>query len=163
MKLIQKITYSILFIVSLFIIALLLKKCNTKPVEVVSKVDSTNIYKSQINALKDSIKHLDTTRVKLVTKYRYLKGKTDTIPCDTLINMIVNVCDTIILNDSIEIAKLKQINTVGSLRPQWPVVKNDSIVIDSLKHSRKKYFKGFKHGLIVGSIGGAILAGSTVR
>lgn len=158
MKLIQKITYSILFIVSLFIIALLLKKCNTKPVEVVSKVDSTNIYKSQINALKDSIKHLDTTRVKLVTKYRYLKGKTDTIPCDTLINMIVNVCDTIILNDSIEIAKLKQINTKYSY-----IVKNDSLIIDSLKHSRKKYWKGFKHGLIVGSLGGAILVGSTVR
>lgn len=147
-----------MFIVSLLIISLLLKKCNTKHVEVVSKVDSTNIYKSQINALKDSIKHLDTTRVKLVTKYRYLKGKTDTIPCDTLINMIVNVCDTIILNDSIEIAKLKLINTKYSY-----IVKNDSVVIDSLKHSRKKYFKGFKHGLIVGSLGGAILVGSIVR
>ena len=158
MKLIQKITYSILFIVSLFIIALLLKKCNTKPIQVITQIDSTNIYKTQINALKDSIKHLDTTRVKLVTKYRYIKGKTDTIPCDTLINMIVNVCDTIILNDSIEIAKLKQINTKYSY-----IVKNDSVVIDSLKHSRKKYFKGFKHGLIVGSIGGAILVGATVR
>lgn len=158
MKLIQKITYSILFIVSLFIIALLLKKCNTKPVEVVSKVDSTNIYKSQINALKDSIKHLDTVRVKIVNKYRYLKGKTDTIPCDTLINMIVNVCDTIILNDSIEIAKLKQINTKYSY-----IVKNDSIVIDSLKHSRKKYWKGFKHGLIVGSIGTGIIFGSLIN
>lgn len=136
----------------------MLKKCNTKPLEVVSKVDSTNIYKAEINALKDSIKHLDTTRIKLVTKYRYLKGKTDTIPCDTLIKMIVNVCDTIVLNDSIEISKLKQINTKYSY-----IVKNDSITIDSLKSSRKKYFKGFKHGLIVGSLGGAILVGSLVK
>lgn len=154
----KKLSYSLLFIVSLLIIALLLKKCNTKQIEVVAKIDSTNIYKAEINALKDSIKNLDTTRVKLVTKYRYLKGKTDTIPCDTLINMIVNVCDTIILNDSIEIAKLKQINTKYSY-----IVKNDSVVIDSLKNSRKKYWKGFKHGLIVGGLGGAILAGSTVR
>jgi len=158
MKLIQKLSYSLLFILSLLIIALLLKKCNTEPIIAVNTVDSANIYKSEINALKDSIKHLDTTRVKLVTKYRYLKGKTDTIPCDTLINMIVNVCDTIILNDSIEISKLKQINTKYSY-----IIKHDSIAIDSLKSSRKKYFKGFKHGLIVGSIGGAILIGALVR
>lgn len=148
-----------LFLIGLILGLILLSHCSdtiSKPI--IDKTDSlTNAnYKllDSVSVLNDSITRLDTTRHHIITKYRYLKGLTDTIPCDSLILRVVEVCDTIIEVDSLEIMTLKQIN-----RNFVKVIQNDSTIIakknhaiDSISKSKKKYWFGFKHGFLTGTV-----------
>lgn len=123
----------ILFILSFF-------KCgNDKPIKSVSKnIDTIYVYSLKADSI-------EVIRNKLVTKWH---TKRDTINIHDTIQVIqaLNLCDTIILTDSLEIAFLRTIN-----RNFAKVVYNDSLVIDSLKRSKKKYFRGLKHGIIIGA------------
>ena len=89
---------------------------------------------------------IEKIRIKLVYKYRSIR---DTINIrDTVeVLQLFDLCDTLIVTDSIEINTLRHINNNFA-----KIVHNDSLVIDSLKHSKKKYFRGFKHGFIAGTI-----------
>ena len=158
-----------LFIIGLLLGCILLSNCSgedsKQPIEKPDSLIKANIsLLDSIKLLNDSVAHLDTTRVKTVIKYRYLKGRIDSIPCDTFVTKIVQICDTIIYNDSIEIIALKQINThfAQIIVNDNQIISNKNNEIDSLKNSKKKYWKGFKHGLMTGSIGTTLIFGSVI-
>ena len=158
-----------LFIIGLLLGCILLSNCSgedsKQPIDKSDSLIKANIsLLDSIKILNDSVAHLDTTRVKTVIKYRYLKGRIDSIPCDTFVTKIVQICDTIIYNDSIEIIALKQINThfAQIIVNDNQIISNKNNEIDSLKNSKKKYWKGFKHGLIAGSIGTTLIFGSVI-
>lgn len=158
-----------LFIIGLLLGCILLSNCSgedsKQPVDKSDSLIKANIsLLDSIKILNDSVAHLDTTRVKTVIKYRYLKGRIDSIPCDTFVTKIIQICDTIIYNDSIEIMALKQINThfAEIISNDNQIIINKNNEIDSLKNSKKKYWKGFKHGLIAGSIGTTLIFGSVI-
>ena len=136
-----------LFLLGLLFVLSLFAKCENKPIETNNKAIHDTIKVLQVKA--DTIEKL---RVKLVYKYRSIR---DTVNIrDTVeVLQLLDICDTIIVTDSIEINTLRLINNNFA-----KIVHNDSLVIDSLKHSKKKYFKGFRHGFIAGTIlvGGGI-------
>jgi hypothetical protein len=108
----------LILVVSLFF----LKDCNPLAIPDSSKyIDS---LKNEIQTLEVQKAFLlvkanksDSVRVETIVKYRYLKGRVDTIPCDSLLPQIIVVCDSIIVRDSIYVADLKSI------------IKNDSTII----------------------------------
>jgi len=130
-----------LFLLVVLFVASLFKCDHDKPISVNNK----NIHDT-IKLFQIKVDTIEKLRVKLVYKYRSIR---DTINIrDTVeVLQLLDICDTIIVTDSIEIAFLKTIN-----RNYAKIVYNDSIVIDSLVHSRKKFWKGFKYGFATGSI-----------
>lgn len=146
--------FYVLTIIVCFIIFFNCKGCQPESIN--------NTYSKPIH---DTIKILETkvvklygVRTKLVYKWRTTK---DTINIRDTIEVLklLNVCDTIILTDSIEIQTLKIIN-----KKFYALVKSDSLKIDSLTKSKKKFWRGFKSGFIAGSVStGAIIWTSAIR
>jgi len=66
------------------------------------------------------VKYRDSIRTQTITKWRTIKVKPDSIPCDTFLQHVITFCDTIISVDSAEIASLKGL------------VKQDSVIITGL-------------------------------
>lgn len=131
----------LLFLLGVLFVWVLLPKCcdNEQPIKTDLNKDTVHIYSVKVDSI-------DVIRTKIVTKYKSIR---DTINIHDTLEVIqaLNTCDTIIVVDSLEIAFLKTIN-----RNFAKIVYNDSLEIDSLKSSKKKYFKGFRHGLITGTI-----------
>jgi hypothetical protein len=108
----------LILVVSLFF----LKDCGSSEIPNNSKyIDS---LKSEIQTLEVQkafllvkSKKSDSVRVETIIKYRYLKGRVDAIPCDSLLPQIIIACDSIIVKDSLHIANLNN------------VIKNDSTII----------------------------------
>lgn len=143
-----------LFILSVICVALLLSQCNSctnSPKIADNKSIKDTIYKLQVKV--DSI---DVVRLKYVSKWRVLR---DTINIRDTVQVVtaLNKCDTIIKIDSTEIATLKIIN-----RNFYKLVKSDSLVIDSLTRSKKKYWRGFKHGMLAGVAASTLIYGSVI-
>jgi len=116
--------YFILIIiwVLFFILFSRFKSCESKNINI--DYDSTLILKQQIKKDikdRDSLIKLankkDSVRIETIVKYKWLKGKTDTVPCEDLLPLVYNVCDSIIIVDSSEISILRD------------VIKNDSVII----------------------------------
>ncbi|MFY8248314.1 MAG: hypothetical protein ACOVJ5_01280, partial [Gloeomargaritales cyanobacterium] len=73
----------------------------------------------------------------------------------------VQICDSVIEIDSIEISALKTLNNnlidinkdkTNMLYNRNNVIVKKDAIIDSLTKSKKKYWKGFKHGFVAGAI-----------
>ena len=139
----MKYLYLILF--SALIIALLLPKCSNDN-------KHTFRYIEKIKRIHDTVRIVEAQRVKVLTKWRTLRDSVNVYHLDTIIRDVILTCDTIIKLDSTNIALLNDI------------IKVQEVVIDSLKKSKKPYFKGFKHGFIAGSIvTGSIFTGVFVK
>lgn len=130
----------LLFLIGVLLVWALLPKCGSSEIPNSSniRVDTLRIYSVKVDSI-------DVIRIKQVNKWHSIR---DTINIHDTIQVInaLNLCDTIIVVDSLEIAFLKTIN-----RNFAKVVHNDSIIIDSLKHSKKKFWRGFKYGYITGA------------
>lgn len=129
----------LLFTLGVVFVLALLPKCYGSSSEITnnSNKDTIKIYKVKIDSI-------EVIRTKYINKYKTLR---DTINIHDTIEVIhaLNLCDTIIKTDSNQIAYFKTL-----VNNYEKVIYNDSLVIDSLKTSKKKYFKGFKHGFVTG-------------
>lgn len=154
------ITAKVIFFAAVLIVAcvFLFKGCDEDR-GVVATPDKTDSLKKVIveqEKVKDSLlviaKKKDSVRIETIVKYRYLKGRIDSIPCEELLPKIVNICDSIILVDSSQIATLKQvIKTDSSIIQNYKkIIVNDSTTIVSLNKEVKKQKRQKK---IVGGIG----------
>jgi hypothetical protein len=132
-------TYSCLIILG--IVIALLFKCEGK------KPNQTNTIglKQQIKTVtvkKDSIQKVivreEVIRYKTITKYIHDKGLD--LPCDTVLNLVIADCDTIIKVDSILISSLKKELKYDSLIITWhqKIQAQDSVEILALKKEVKK-------------------------
>ena len=108
----------LILVVSLFF----LKDCGSS--EIPNNSNYIDSLKNEIQTLEVQkafllvkSKKSDSVRTETIVKYRYLKGRVDTIPCDSLLPQIIVACDSIIVKDSLHIANLNN------------VIKNDSTII----------------------------------
>jgi hypothetical protein len=131
-------------LVIILLLALLLNKCEKDARVNIS--DPTTPIKDTIKILQTKVVVLDSIRTKFVYKWRTTK---DTINLRDTIEVLklLSVCDTVILTDSVEIATLKNINF-----QYVKILKIDSVKIDSLTKSKRKFWKGFQSGFVAGSI-----------
>lgn len=124
------------------------------------------IIKDQMHKA-DSLKLLaqshDSIRTEYITQWR-TKIKTvvqhDSIPCDSILPMVINTCDSIIVRDSIYISDLKKIIHTDSIiiDGQSQVIKLDSITIADLDRKVVR-LKRHRRWLLFGTgiLGGAVL------
>jgi len=164
---------NILFKISLFLIgfiiaAILLLKCEVNtPIDNIdglnSKYDSLSKEVIKKDAVTDSLNKvvlgLDTVREKILHVY-HVKKKIINIHDTEWVVKFVQICDSAIEVDSIEISTLKTLNKnlVGINKDKSDMLYNrDNVIIqkdikiDSLTKSKKKYWKGFKHGFVAGA------------
>jgi hypothetical protein len=131
-----------IFILIGIIFACIFVKCEAETV--VNDFDPTEneILKSVIQDLnndRDSLRKItgkkDSVRTIYVTKWKQLKGRIDSIPCDSAIVLVVNMCDTIIMQDSSQITTLKDVIKLDSniIANYEKVVHSDSLYIEQLK------------------------------
>lgn len=134
----------------LLVIALIwagFRSCEPKTIQ--SYIYPTNELKQAIiknKALSDSLKKMaqkkDSVRIKIVTQWRKLKGDTifRSMPCDTILPILVQTCDSIISADSVLIAGLKSVIKSDSLiiQKQDSVIRLDSLNILALSNEIRK-------------------------
>lgn len=154
--------YYLPFIVVLIIVFLLGRQCsNNTPTQTKTDKDSLIQANADLQAdiaiLKDLTRSNDSVRIEYKYRYRTLH---DTIPCE--IKLVY--CDSVIYHDSIAINYRDSIIfKFDTLTANYQkVAKIDSLTIDSLIHSRKKFWKGFKLGLGIGFAAG-VVGGAVVR
>ena len=153
-SILKDIRFYVLTIIVCFIIFFNCKGCQPEPI---NNIDSKPIHDT-IKVLQTKVVTLDSIRTKFVYKWRTVK---DTINLTDTVEVLklLSVCDTIIYTDSVEIQTLKLIN-----KKFYDLVKSDSLKIDSLTKSKKKYWKGFKNGFIAGSVlTGSIIWTSAIK
>lgn len=147
---------------------LLIRQCDdTKAVETDHLKDSLKTTIRNQKRIADSLKLAansnDSVRLEYITKWR-TKIKTiiqhDSIPCDSILPMVVSTCDSIISKDSIYIKDLKDIIYTDSIimDSQAQVIKLDSIKIADLDRKVVR-LKRHRRWLLFGTgvLGGAIL------
>jgi hypothetical protein len=148
---------------------ILLLKCEaTTPVDNIdglnSRYDSLNKEIIKKDAITDSLNKvvdkLDTVREKILHIY-HVQKKTINIHDTVLMYKFVQICDSVIEVDSIQISNLKTLNKnlvdinkdkSDMLYNRDNVIVKKDAIIDSLTKSKKKYWKGFKHGFLAGAI-----------
>lgn len=132
----------VLTIIVCFIIFFNCKGCQPEPI---NNIDSKPIHDT-IKILETKVVKIDSVRTKLVYKWRTNK---DTFNIRDTIEVLklLSICDTIIFTDSVQIQTLKKINS-----QYVKLCRIDSVKIDSLTKSKKKYFRGFKYGFITGVV-----------
>jgi hypothetical protein len=148
---------------------ILLLKCEvTTPVDNIdglnSRYDSLNKEIIKKDAITDSLNKvvdkLDTVREKILHIY-HVQKKTINIHDTVLMYKFVQICDSVIEVDSIQISNLKTLNKnlvdinkdkSDMLYNRENVIVKKDAIIDSLTKSKKKYWKGFKHGFVAGAI-----------
>lgn len=150
----KDIRFYVLTIIVCFIIFFNCKGCQPEPI---NNTYSKPIHDT-IKVLQTKVVTLDSIRTKFVYKWRTVK---DTINLTDTVEVLklLSVCDTIIYTDSVEIQTLKTINFNYA-----KICRIDSVKIDSLTKSKKKYWKGFKNGFIAGSVlTGSIIWTSSIK
>ena len=157
-----------LFVIVVMAMILLLKCETTKPVDNIdglnSRYDSLSKEVIKKDVITDSLNKvvlgLDTVREKILHVY-HVKKKTINIHDTVLMYKFVQICDSVIEIDSIEISTLKTLNKnlidinkdkSDMLYNRDNVIVKKDAIIDSLTKSKKKYWKGFKHGFAAGAI-----------
>jgi hypothetical protein len=142
-----------LILIIIFLI-LIWNKCNYIVITPVhsdkdSLIQANADLQADISILKDLAKSSDSVRIEYKYKYRTLH---DTIPCE--IKLVY--CDSVIYHDSIAINYRDSIiYKFDTLTANYQkVAKIDSLTIDSLSRSRKKFWKGVKVGLGIGYTAG---------
>ena len=147
---------------------LLTRQCdNTEAVETDHLKDSLKTTIRNQKRISDSLKLVangnDSVRLEYITKWR-TKIKTiiqhDSIPCDSILPMVVSTCDSIISKDSIYIKDLRDIIYTDSIimDSQAQVIKLDSIKIADLDRKVVR-LKRHRRWLLFGTgvLGGAVL------
>jgi hypothetical protein len=147
---------------------LLTRQCDdSKAVEADHLKDSlkTVIYNQMhvADSLKEVAKGHDSIRTEYITKWR-TKVKTlvqhDSIPCDSVLKIVVTTCDTLIIKDSVYISDLKKIIVTDSIiiDSQAQVIKLDSTKIADLDRKVAR-LKRHRRWLLFGTgmLGGAVL------
>ena len=147
---------------------LLTRQCDdSKAVEADHLKDSlkTVIYNQMhvADSLKEVAKGHDSIRTEYITKWR-TKVKTlvqhDSIPCDSVLKIVVTTCDTLIIKDSVYISDLKKIIVTDSIiiDSQAQVIKLDSTKIADLDRKVVR-LKRHRRWLLFGTgmLGGAVL------
>ena len=147
---------------------LLTKQCDdTKAVETDYLKDSLKTTIRNQQRIADSLKLVansnDSVRLEYITKWR-TKIKTiiqhDSIPCDSILPMVVSTCDSIISKDSIYIKDLRDIIYTDSIimDSQAQIIKLDSIKIADLDRKIVR-LKRHRRWLLFGTgvLGGAVL------
>lgn len=125
--------------------------------------------KVQIKDLQSKISESEAQQGVFIEKQVYISGKTKTLVRikeihDTV--QIIKVClEKEILLDSLVIVSDSLVNSISGMKQLKE--KQDSIfqchinyqaaIIDSLEKSPKKYFKGLKHGFVLGVIVGVVI------
>jgi len=158
-----------LFFIGFIIAAMLLLKCEgNAPVDNIdslnSKYDSLSKEVIKKDVITDSLNKvvlgLDTVREKILHVY-HVQKKIINIHDTEWVVKFVQICDSVIEVDSIEISALKTLNKnlvdinkdkSDMLYNRDNVIIQKDIKIDSLIKSKKKYWKGFKHGFMAGVI-----------
>jgi len=158
-----------LFFIGFIIAAALLLKCEgNTPVDNMdglnSKYDSLSKEVIKKDVITDSLNKvvlgLDTVREKILHIY-HVKKKTINIHDTVLMYKFVQICDSVIEVDSLEISTLKTLNNnlidinkdkTNMLYNRDNVIVKKDAIIDSLTKSKKKYWKGFKHGFAAGAV-----------
>ena len=150
---------------------LLTKQCNNT---VLTKengfVDSLKTIIKDQKSIADSLKKKasshDSVRLEYITKWRTkvkILMQYDSIPCDSVLPLVISTCDTIILRDSIYILDLKNIVFTDSIimDSQDQVIKLYSIKIADLERKVVR-LKKHRRWLLFGTsiLGGAILLNS---
>lgn len=158
-----KTTIVVLFLAT--IVCLLLfdrcKKENTSISSVEISDSIKQVISAQYEARIDSLTlagHKDSIRIQYVTKWRKMKQDTAFIPCDSILPQIVNLCDSIILVDSSQIATLKNIVALDDsiISNYKKVTKNDSLLIVSQAKDIKKHKRRIIGSAAIGSLFGII-------
>jgi len=147
---------------------LLTRQCDDiKPVESNHLKDSLKTIISNQKRIADSLKLVatghDSIRLEYITQWR-TKIKTiiqhDSIPCDSVLPMVISTCDSIIVRDSIYISDLRKIILTDSIimNSQAQVMSLDSIKIADLERKVVR-LKRHRRWLLFGTsvLGGAIL------
>jgi hypothetical protein len=147
---------------------LLTKQCDdSKPAPGDLFIDSLKtIIKDQMHvadSLKKVAKGHDSVRTEYITYWR-TKVKTlvqhDSIPCDSMLTIVVSMCDTLIVRDSVYISDLKKIIVTDSIiiDSQAQVIKLDSTKIADLDRKVVR-LKRHRRWLLFGTgiLGGAVL------
>ena len=147
---------------------LLTRQCDdTEAVETDHLKDSLKTTIRNQKRISDSLKLVangtDSVRLEYITKWR-TKIKTiiqhDSIPCDSILPMVVSTCDSIISKDSIYIKDLRDIIYTDSIimDSQAQVIKLDSIKIADLDRKVVR-LKRHRRWLLFGTgvLGGAVL------
>jgi hypothetical protein len=151
----MKVSIYLPFFLVLIILMLVFKKCNNN---VITPIPDNKELKADIRSdeadialLKPLERSADSVRTVIKWKYRTLH---DTIPCE--IKLVY--CDSVIYRDSISIVyKDSILSKYDSLFPKYQrLAKIDSLTIDSLSRSNRKFWKGFKVGLGTGYLLGLI-------
>ncbi len=158
-----------LFFIGFILAFILLLKCeknipinnldnlNAKYDSLIKEVSKKDIITDSLNKVVDK---LDTVREKILHVY-HVKKKTINIHDTVLMYKFVQICDSVIEVDSIQISTLKKLNNnlisinkdkSEMLYNRDSVIEQKNTVIDSLTKSKKKYWKGFKHGFLAGTI-----------
>lgn len=133
------------------------KSNEIKQTPIVKKIDNIAILTAQLNIEKAKL--YKAGRVTIVNN-----------PCN--LDSILNTYDSLYNSCEVESNSYKQairqwryLDSLKQLRIDLRgleidrykiIVKKDSLIIDSLTYSRKKYWRGFKHGFIIGSSIGAV-------
>lgn len=167
MKQIFNIPFLVLLVITLL---LLFKDCGSSDKPTNHSIDTKAIAKTLKRQLteKETLKKLAVIELDTVVKWkdRWHKAKDihDTIPCPQKLTLVINVGDSLIskmdklatLKDSIQ---NKSDSIIGNYQK---VVRIDSLIIDSLSHNRRPFWRGFKIGLSIG-FGAGVVGGVVVR
>ena len=158
----------ILIAAVIIMFGLLTRQCDdTEALETDHLKDSLKTTIRNQKRISDSLKLVangnDSVRLEYITKWR-TKIKTiiqhDSIPCDSILPMVVSTCDSIISKDSIYIKDLRDIIYTDSIimDSQAQVIKLDSIKIADLDRKIVR-LKRHRRWLLFGTgvLGGAVL------
>ena len=158
----------ILIAAVIIMFGLLTRQCDdSEAVETDHLKDSLKTTIRNQKRISDSLKLVangnDSVRLEYITKWR-TKIKTiiqhDSIPCDSILPMVVSTCDSIISKDSIYIKDLRDIIYTDSIimDSQVQVIKLDSIKIADLDRKVVR-LKRHRRWLLFGTgvLGGAVL------
>jgi hypothetical protein len=150
-----KYIFGIALLIAIFLLG---RSCNhTKETYTSFNTSDLRLKEAQIKDLKPIIEYREKEVVKWRTKWR--EGKHDTIPCDSAIVILKNVCDTIILKDSLLIQiQADVITKQDSIIQGWHTAHTaDSVTIMGLnrevkRQKRQKWLIGICGGVLVGSL-----------
>lgn len=128
-------------------------KCEHKPK--IRPVINTVIRDSLIEV----VKYRDSVRTEYVNKWRTIKVKPDSVPCDTFLQHVITFCDTIIYVDSLTIASLKSVVKEDSviISKCTKRISEDSLEINTLNKKLKRQKIFTKVAFFTGLVGSGVL------
>lgn len=125
--------------------------------------DSINKVNVRRDSVKIVIKEVEKERIKYIVRWRDVKVNRDSLPCDSLVSVIINVCDTLIQKDSTEINALKKMVELDEfvIKEQRRVIVIDSVVDLKLRKEIRRHKR--QKRLIVFGLGGLLGASLFLR